>query len=121
MTASFYRYCGFIVLIMLTIYGPNVTAAIDSEDQAIIDSASCTELAGEYPGFVAAEAELSNNIKNNTQATIVTNLIGVATLATLGLGIFSWDDSSDLQANLEEIQQLRVAIETAIKRKACLQ
>lgn len=95
------------------------SSAIDPEDQAAIDEATCDELREEYPDFVAVEKELTDEIDQRGKVAVGTNLIGAATLATLGFGIFSWDTSADAKENLAELRKLRMAIETAAHRKGC--
>ena len=45
--------------------------------------------------------------------------LGVATFATLGLGLFSLDNNMEAQDALGEIRGLRIALETAIKKRNC--
>jgi len=92
---------------------------IDPEDQAIIDEASCSELQEEYRDFPAAEKEVANEIEQRGQVTVGTNLVGAASFATLGFGIFSWDTAADAQENLAELRQIRLAIERTAQRKGC--
>ena len=98
---------------------PNVYARIDREDKELIDAATCSELVEERADFVSAEKDLSDAIASDSKSTIATNVIGVATFATLGLGFFSWNDNSDAKDTLVEIRELRVAIDAAIQKKAC--
>ena len=95
------------------------SSAIDPEDQAAIDKATCDELREEYPDFVAAEKELTDEIDQRGKIAVGTNLLGAATFATLGFGIFSWDTSADAKENLAELRKLRMALETAAHRKGC--
>lgn len=95
------------------------SSAIDPEDQAAIDAATCEELREEYPDFIAAEKELTDEIAERGKVAVGTNLLGAATFATLGFGIFSWDTSADAKENLAELRKLRIAIETAAHRKGC--
>lgn len=94
---------------------------IDPEDQRLIDAASCSELLEEYPDYLAAETELAASLKSATQTQVATNLIGAATLATLGLGLFNLDDYSDARDALAELRDIRIALDTAIKIRGCKQ
>ncbi len=102
-----------------TSQGPVASSGLDPEDQEVINSASCSELREEYPDYVAAEKEVADVIKTRGEVAIGTNLIGAATLATLGFGIFSWDTAADAQENPAELRNIRVAIETAAHHKGC--
>lgn len=113
------RFFSIVWILVFAVCMPNAYARIDKEDQELIDAATCTELFEERADFVAAEKELSDAIEADSKSTIATNVIGVATFATIGLGFFSWNDNSDAKANLVEIRELRVAIDAAIQKKAC--
>ena len=97
----------------------NYSVGVDAEDQQTINAASCAELLEEYPDYLAAENELARNIQGRVQTQVATNLIGAATLATLGLGLFSFDDTSDATAALAELKAIRMALATAIQARGC--
>jgi hypothetical protein len=118
-------YVPFTVAIILLVQvacsstGDESSSAIDPEDQAAIDAASCSELREEYSDFLAAEKEVADEIDQRGKIAIGTNVIGAATFATLGFGIFSWDTSADAKENLAELRKLRMAIATAAHKKGC--
>jgi hypothetical protein len=104
----------------LALAGPVAAAPlVDAEDQAIIAAASCEEIIEEHHNFSAAEKELADQIRQNDNGTVAGNVIGVATLATFGLGFFSWDDQADAKTNLAELTAYREAIAAEGKKKNC--
>ncbi len=122
-TAPTIRLLGCTLLLILTVAlascANNYSVGVDAEDQLTINAASCGELLEEYPDYLAAENELAANIKDRVQTQVATNLIGAATLATLGLGLFSFDDTSDATAALAELRAIRIALNTAIQTRGC--
>ena len=85
----------------------------------MIDAATCSDLMEERADFVTAEQDLSDALESDAKSTIATNVIGVATFATLGLGFFSWSDNADAKGMLVEMRELRAAIDAAILKKGC--
>ena len=117
--ATFTR-CSFIMLCLAcTVSSFNAYARIDKEDQEMIDAATCSDLMEERAEFVTAEQDLSDALESDAKSTIATNVIGVATFATLGLGFFSWSDNADAKGMLVEMRELRAAIDAAILKKGC--
>ena len=94
-------------------------AFVTPEDQKLIEAASCDEIIKEYRNFSAAEKHLAGEIRRTSNSTVAGNVLGVATLATFGLGFFSWDDQADARTNLAELTAYRVAIEAEGKKKGC--
>lgn len=92
---------------------------VDAEDQAIIAAASCEEIIEEHQNFSAAEKALADQIRQNDNSTVAGNVIGAATLATFGLGFFSWDDQADARGNLAELTAYREAIAAEGRKKNC--
>ncbi|MCC7225435.1 MAG: hypothetical protein IT507_01945 [Burkholderiaceae bacterium] len=112
--------CALILTLMLAACAStSVTGVVDADDQREIDAASCAELIEAYPDYVSAERELVAAIKQSNQTSAAINLVGVATFATLGLGLFSLDTNTDAQDALAEIRGLRIALETAINQRNC--
>ncbi len=106
-------------LLLAACASTSVVGVVDPEDQREIDSATCAELVEAYPEYVSVERELVAAIKQSNQTTAAINLVGVATFATLGLGLFSLDNNMDAQDALAEIRGLRIALETAINKRNC--
>ena len=106
-------------LLLVACASTNVSGVVDPEDQRDIDAATCAELVEAYPEYVSVERELVAAIKQSNQTTAAINLVGVATFATLGLGLFSYDANLEAQDALAEIRGLRIALETAINKRNC--
>jgi hypothetical protein len=113
------RHACFALATALVFHGQISWAQVDAEDQELIDAASCEELAKEHRNYAAAEKEVADGIRQSGNSTTATNVLGVATLATLGFGFFEWDDTSDAETNLAELRGIREAIEAAAKKKSC--
>ncbi len=109
------------VLSLTLVFAGQAGAAslVDAEDQAIIAAASCEEIIEEHHNFSAAEKELADQIRQADNSTVAGNVIGAATLATFGLGFFSWDDQADAKGNLAELTAYREAIAAEGKKKSC--
>ena len=104
---------------LLACCGPNASASVDADDQELIDAASCPQLLTQHAKYAAAEKELADEIRQSGHSTTATNVLGLATMATLGIGFFHWNDNSDAEANLAELSAYRQAIAAAAKRKSC--
>ncbi len=114
------RKIAAVLSLSLAFAGPARAAPlVDPEDQAIIAAASCEEIIEEHHNFSAAEKELAEQIRQADNSTVAGNVIGAATLATFGLGFFSWDDQSDAKGNLAELTAYREAIAAEGKKKNC--
>lgn len=93
---------------------------VTPEDQKMIEAASCEEIISEFRNFSEAEKALAEEIRKTSNSTTAGNVLGVATLATFGLGFFSWDDQADAKENLAELKAYRQAIEAAGRKKKCV-
>jgi hypothetical protein len=96
-----------------------VRAAIDPEDQKLIDAASCEEIQREYRNYFAAEKEAEAEIRREKAGTAATNVAGIAAFAVLGFGFFTWDDHSSAEENLAELREIRIAIAEGARKKNC--
>lgn len=94
-------------------------AAIDPEDQKLIDAASCEEIVREYRNYSTAERELDARIRSSNAGTAAANVAGIAAFATLGFGFFTWDDNSDAVETLGELRDIRIAIAEGARKKGC--
>lgn len=92
---------------------------VDPEDQKLIEAAGCDDIIEEHGNFSAAEKEVAEQIRRNDNSTVAGNVLGAATLATFGLGFFSWDDQADARTNLAELTAYREAIAAEGKKKNC--
>ena len=103
----------------LLLPGPAVWAALDPEDQKLIDQASCEEIQREYRNYSQAEREVEAEIRKSNAGTAAANVAGIAAFALLGFGFFTWNDNSDLQETLAELREIRVAIGEGARKKNC--
>ena len=94
-------------------------AKINPDDIHEIEAADCQELAVAYQDFSEAETSIKALLRDSKAETIVTNVIGVTTLATLGLGFFTWENSSEAEAYLAQIQEYMSAIRESASTKKC--
>ena len=94
-------------------------ATVDPEDQKLIDAAGCDEIVKQYGIHVAQEKALADEIRRTTGGTVATNVLGVATMAALGFGFFTWDNSVNAEENLAELRAYRDAIAAAGRKKSC--
>jgi len=115
--------CGVFVCLPLVacliFFGRETLAAIDPDDQKLIDAASCEELIREYRNYSAAEKAAEAAIRQSNAGTAATNIAGLAAFAALGFGFFTWNDTSDDQENLAELRDIRVAIAEGARKKGC--
>ena len=107
------------LLVMLLLSGPAAWAALDPEDQKLIDEASCEEIQREYRNYSQAEREVEAEIRKSNAGTAAANVAGIAAFALLGFGFFTWNDNSDLQESLAELREIRVAIGEGARKKNC--
>ena len=96
-----------------------VRAAIDPEDQKLIDAASCEEIQREYRNYWAAEKEAEAEIRRAKTGTAAANIAGITAFAVLGFGFFTWDDHSSAEENLAELRDIRIAIAEGARKKNC--
>ena len=94
-------------------------AALDAEDQKLIDEASCEDIQREYRNYSAAERELEAEIRKSNAGTAAANVAGIAAFALLGFGFFTWNDNSDAQESLAELREIRIAIAEGARKKNC--
>ncbi len=110
----------FSLAAALALHGHALRAAgVDAEDQALIDAAGCDEIVKQYRIHVQQEKAVTEEIRRTTKDTVATNVLGAATLATIGIGFFSWDNSVDAEENLAELRVYREAIAAAGRKKNC--
>ena len=103
----------------LLLPGPAAWAALDPEDQRLIDQASCEEIQREFRNYSQAEREVEAEIRKSNAGTAAANVAGIAAFALLGFGFFTWNDTSDAQETLAELREIRVAIAEGARKKGC--
>ena len=108
-------------LLAIALLAANLTTAIAGEDDdwKAARRASCQELSDAYRTTRAAEQQVVTEMKNSSRATTGTNLLGVATLAIVGFGFFTWDDSHTAEENLADLRHDILIITTVAKEKNC--
>jgi hypothetical protein len=103
----------------INFYSGISTAAVDPDDMRQIQAASCPRLIHEYRNYAIAERKVAGELNESNASTAAVNAFGVATIASLGIGFFTWDDNSSAEDNLTEIREIRQAIGEEIARKGC--
>lgn len=105
---------------MILMFGPTwANAAADPVMLQEIEAADCEDLGAAYQELTTAEDTLQKSLKQSRTETITTNVIGVATLATVGLGFFSWEDTSEAEAYQADVREYLQAIRSAAAYKHC--
>ena len=85
----------------------------------LFDAAGCDEIVKQYRIHVQQEKAVTEEIRRTNKDTVATNVLGAATLATIGIGFFTWDDSVDAEENLAELRVYREAIAASGRKKNC--
>ena len=95
--------------------------ADDAEYFALARKASCAELIDAYKSTKAAELNVVAAMKESRDGTVATNVIGVASLAILGVGFFTWNSDHTPQENLDDLRNdLRIITAVANEKKCGL-
>jgi hypothetical protein len=111
--------CSLVLAALLAVSGNAARAALDPEDQKLIDQASCEEIVREFRNYSTAEREVEAEIRKSNAGTAAANVAGIAAFAVLGFGFFTWDDTSDARETLAELREIRVAIGEGARKKGC--
>ncbi len=112
--SSIIAAAGFLLLL-----GSPAWSNIDAEDQKLIDAASCAEIIEEFKNYRAAEKDVEAAIASAATGNTAFNIAGIASMATLGFGFFSWSDDSSARENLAELRAIRVALAEGARKKKC--
>ena len=107
----------FIVAVFLA--GGASAAAPDAEWWEAARKASCPELIDAYKVTTAAERKVVAAMKESRDGTVAANVLGVASLAILGIGFFSWDDQASAEENLADLRNDLKIIVTVASEKKC--
>lgn len=94
-------------------------AASDDDDWKAARNASCAELIDAYKTTVEAERKVVAAIKESRDGTVATNVLGVATLSTIGFGFFTWNNDASAEENLEDLRNDLRIIRTVAAEKKC--
>jgi len=109
----------FPLAVALAGYWKTSWSYVTAEDQKLIEAANCDEIIKEHRNFSEAEKRLAEEIRQTSSSTVAGNVLGVASLAVLGLGFFSWNDQVDAKTNLAELKAYREAIAAEGRKKNC--
>ena len=99
--------------------GTTCLAFADENDWNMARKATCPELIEAYKTTVAAERKVVAGIKESRDSTVGTNLLGVASLAIIGFGFFTWNDNASAEENLADLRNDLNIIRTVATEKAC--
>ena len=94
-------------------------ALADEDDWKAARKASCQELIDAYRTTVAAERKVVAAIRDSTDGTVATNVLGVASLAIIGFGFFTWNDDASAEENLADLRNDLSIIKTVAAEKKC--
>ena len=107
-------------LIAIALLFCHASAAVADEDVwQMARKASCPELIEAYKTTVAAEREVVAAIKDSKDGTVATNVLGVATLAIVGFGFFTWNDNESAAENLADLRNDLNIVKTVASEKKC--
>ena len=95
------------------------TAWASEEDWAAARKASCQELVDAYRTTRAAEKKVTAALKDSKDGTVAANVLGVASLALLGIGFFTWNDNASAEENLADLRNDLLIIRTVSAEKKC--
>ena len=92
----------------------------ENDDWEAARKASCPELVDAYKTTSAAERKVVAAMKESKDGTIAGNVLGVASLAILGIGFFSWNDDASAEENLADLRNDLNIITTVAAEKKCV-
>jgi hypothetical protein len=107
----------FIVIAFL--FGHLSVALADQDDWEAARKASCPELIDAYKTTGDAERKVVAAIKESKDGTVATNVLGVASLAIIGFGFFTWNDNASAEENLADLRNDIKIITTVASEKRC--
>jgi len=81
--------------------------------------ATCAELQGEYKATLEVNREVLEEMRRSNRDTAGTNLLGAATFATMGFGMFTSGDSGETESAQEELEAYQRALVTVAAEKKC--
>ena len=94
-------------------------ASPDAEYWEAARKASCPDLIDAYKTTTDAERKVVTAMKESKDGTVAANVLGVASLAILGIGFFSWDDHASAEENLADLRNDLKIITTVASEKKC--
>ena len=108
-----------MLLFALLAASPLTALANEDDDWKAARRANCQELTDAYRTTAAAERKVVEEMKNTSRAETGTNLLGVATLAIVGFGFFTWDNNHTAEENLADLRNDLHIITTVAREKNC--
>ena len=108
-----------LLLFALLAASPLTALANEADDWKAARRASCQELTEAHRTTAAAERKVVEEMKNTSRAETGTNLLGVATLAIVGFGFFTWDNNHTAEENLADLRNDLHIITTVAREKNC--
>ena len=94
-------------------------AMADAEHWKEARAASCQELIDAYKETVVGERKALAAIKETSSSTVATNAVGVAAMATIGFGFFTWNNNASNEENLADLRSDLHIIKTVSAEKKC--
>ncbi len=91
----------------------------EKDDWEAARKASCSELIDAYKTTAAAERKVVAAMKESKDGTVAVNVLGVASLAILGVGFFTWNDDASAEENLADLRNDLKIIPTVASEKKC--
>jgi hypothetical protein len=113
------RAAATLFVLLCALHAPAWPHSVTPEDQKLIDEANCDEIVKQYRIHSDEEKAVMEEIRRTSNSTVATNVIGAATLATFGLGFFTWDNNVGNEENLADLRAYKNAIGAAGRKKNC--
>jgi len=119
MNAPRFRRATTALIVLSFAIGNAWATSPEQEDWAAARKATCPELVDAYKTTSAAERRVAAALKESKDGTVAANVLGVASLAILGIGFFSWNDNASAEENLADLRNDLNIITTVASEKKC--
>jgi hypothetical protein len=107
-------------LIVLSFSTVTSTAtATEMDDGEAARKATCPELDDAHKTTSATERRVVAALKESRDCTIATNVLGVASLAVLGISFFTWNDDASTDENLADLRNDLTIIKAVASERKC--
>jgi hypothetical protein len=94
-------------------------ASLKPLDLGPFRAATCGELQGEYRATLEVNREVLEEMRRSNRDTAGTSLLGAATFATMGFGMFTSGDNTEAESAQEELEAYQKALITVAAEKKC--
>jgi hypothetical protein len=94
-------------------------ASVRPLDLGPFRAATCAELQGEYKATLEVNREVLEEMRRSNRDTAGTNLLGAATFATMGFGMFTSGDNAEAESAQEELEAYQRALVVVAAEKKC--